>query len=384
MDNAVVIVGAGPYGLSLAKKLTQQGIQPVLYGVPLETWKRMPEGLMLRSKITPAFNPFGDRSFEEYLRESNIEVTDNPPPISRTLFLEYTEWFLERERLTIIPRRITQIGAQDGQFLLTDNEGTEVQATCVVVANGINDYSYVPESLSQTIPPALWSHTSDVHDLRHLHSKRVLVIGGRQAGLEWSALLCEAGAQVEAAYRHETPLFQTPNWEILKKIVAETMKDPAWFKTLPEKERDDIVAYIRPAARRQVEPWLEPRIVRSGIVLHPNVEITKLELQNGKVVATIAADKKESTLVPFDFVVFATGFRPDLARMSMLDPELQSRIEISEGYPVLNERFESSIPKLYFTGLIAEKEFGPLMGFMTMCEASATILSGAICSELMK
>jgi len=372
-----VIVGAGPYGLSLAARLKKKGVQAHVFGTPLETWKRMPEGLYLCSKITPAFDPFGDGSFAAYLTMRGIELQTDPPPISRTLFLEYAEWFMERHALVCDTRRVTRVSRERVAFVLSLNDGTNISARKLVIATGINDYIDVPE-IAHTIPRRLWDHTSSASDLGRHKGEHVLVVGGRQAALEWTALLREAGAAVETVYRHDTPKFSTPDWAILKRIREGTQRDPAWFPNLPQEEQDAIVAYVRPAAKQQVEPWLEERVIDvAGITLHPNTVLVGLSEDAGRVWADVEEGNAQR-LGPFDFVIFGTGYRPDLMRMTILSDELRAQIRSNEGYPELSVSFESSVPHLYFPGLIAEKRFSPLMGFMNMCEPTATILATAL------
>ena len=46
----VAIVGAGPYGLSVAAHLAARGVSYRLFGSPMRTWRcGMPEGMLLRS-----------------------------------------------------------------------------------------------------------------------------------------------------------------------------------------------------------------------------------------------------------------------------------------------------------------------------------------------
>ena len=46
----VAIVGAGPYGLSLAAYLQRQGVAFRIFGKPMDSWRRhMPEGMLLKS-----------------------------------------------------------------------------------------------------------------------------------------------------------------------------------------------------------------------------------------------------------------------------------------------------------------------------------------------
>ena len=46
----VAIVGAGPYGLATAAHLSQQGLNTIVFGKPMELWREhMPQGMLLRS-----------------------------------------------------------------------------------------------------------------------------------------------------------------------------------------------------------------------------------------------------------------------------------------------------------------------------------------------
>ncbi len=384
MHSTVAIIGAGPYGLSLAARLKQQGIHPLLFGVPMKTWVDMPEDLYLRSKITSAFNPFGDYSFGEFISEQGVIIAENPPPIPRTLFLEYARWFLRRHKLHPIEESVNLLDRKEGGvFSVVTHVGNVYEADRVVVANGINDYVNVPHDLLQNVPEALWVHTADCADVERFHGEHVLIIGGRQAGLEWSALLAEHGATVTAVYRHDTPDFKTPNWEILKEIIAGTLSDPAWFKHLSESEREHIVNYVRPAAKRQVEPWLKERVMRPEIALRPKTDITRLYAEGNHVYAEVTDQRMHQTslLGPFAKVICATGYQPALSRVPFLSDGLRAAITMADEYPDLSEYFESSVPRLHFTGLIAERSFGPLMGFMNMCDASATILCKRLCGS---
>ena len=48
----VVIVGAGPYGLSAAAYLQRAGVEPYVIGQPMAFWKKnMPKRMLLRSGI---------------------------------------------------------------------------------------------------------------------------------------------------------------------------------------------------------------------------------------------------------------------------------------------------------------------------------------------
>ncbi|HEY8112134.1 MAG TPA: FAD-dependent oxidoreductase [Actinomycetes bacterium] len=75
--------------------------------------------------------------------------------------------------------------------------------------------------------------------------------------------------------------------------------------------------------------------------------------------------------LPVDRVVFATGYKADLARV----PYLRSmKIEVADGFPLLNESFQTSVPGLYVTGFAAIRDFGPFFGFVKGAAAAASLV----------
>ena len=71
----VVVIGAGPYGLSIAAHLAAHNIPHRIFGKPMETWAtQMPEGMMLKSDgyATGLYDPARSFTFESYCRERKI------------------------------------------------------------------------------------------------------------------------------------------------------------------------------------------------------------------------------------------------------------------------------------------------------------------------
>ncbi|MEK7628876.1 MAG: NAD(P)-binding domain-containing protein [Patescibacteria group bacterium] len=376
----IAIIGAGPFGLSLAARLEKAAVPYLIFGRPFDAWIRMPQGLLLRTKLNAGFDPFGDRSFRVFIEEHEVDIGDGTQPIPRELFIEYFQWFMRRTEIRVQEHYVRRI-EKDGAHFVLKFESQTINARAVVVATGISEHAYVPAEYSQMIPAYQWAHTADAHDMQRFKDKRVLVIGGRAAGLEWSALLAEAGATVETVYRHTTPQFQAPDWTVLKQIVEGTLRDPAWFKHLTETDREEIVSKVRPAGKQKVEPWLASRMSHPNITLRPCTKVVRLTKEEDRVRVIVRHNNVLVELQPVDFVIFATGYKPALANISVLAESLHQEIASHEGYPLLTEHFESSVPGLYFTGLIAEKEFGPLMGFVNMCNASASILEKKLAGD---
>ncbi len=47
----VVVIGAGPYGLSIAAHLASSGLRTLAFGTPMQTWRsHMPDGMKLKSE----------------------------------------------------------------------------------------------------------------------------------------------------------------------------------------------------------------------------------------------------------------------------------------------------------------------------------------------
>jgi FAD-dependent urate hydroxylase len=47
---------------------------------------------------------------------------------------------------------------------------------------------------------------------------------------------------------------------------------------------------------------------------------------------------------------------------------------VADGFPLLNESFQTSVPGLYVTGFAAIRDFGPFFGFVKGAPAAAEIV----------
>jgi pyruvate/2-oxoglutarate dehydrogenase complex dihydrolipoamide dehydrogenase (E3) component len=78
-----------------------------------------------------------------------------------------------------------------------------------------------------------------------------------------------------------------------------------------------------------------------------------------------------------DHVLLATGYQPNLANIDYLRP-LLDRIDTADGFPVLDEHFQTSVPGLFMCGFVATRDFGPFFGFVRGCPAAATLIVAAL------
>jgi lysine/ornithine N-monooxygenase len=213
-------------------------------------------------------------------------------------------------------------------------------------------------------------------DLAPLKGKRVLIIGGRQSAFEWAALLNEQGADtVNMLYRHSTPAFQPSDWSWVNPLVDAMVEDPGWFRHLSEEEKAQINERMWAEGRLKLEPWLAARISRDAIKLFPQSHVTGCkELPNGEL--QVSLDR--STIV-VDQIILATGYKVNVAQVPLLaEGNIMTRLEIRNGFPVLDEQFQSNMPGLFFTSMCATQDFGPFFAFTAGIRTSAKLIGSAL------
>ncbi len=347
----LLILGAGPYGLAVAHAAKKAGIEYVVVGSPLSVWREASQGMPLRTKRTAKFDPLGTGLFGTFLHQRGIEE-DPHTPISRKLFVEYMEWELTREPLTIVDEKAVAFTQHEGVFVATLSSGTILRATHAVVATGAVPHAYVPQELLMLGLPT--THSVHVHDYTIYAHKTVCVVGGRQSACEAAVLAAEAGARkVYVVYPHETPPFARSQWGWLADEIARVQKGVA-FSSLPQADQQAIEKRFFDEGRAKLEPSLEARAQHAAIELVPHTEAVDF-LRSHKMDALIAA----------------TGFKPDIAHIDFIAPELLSKVECKDGLPILSSSFESSNPGLFFAGILATGTHGPLLEYMHGSAAAA-------------
>ncbi len=200
MTRPVVIIGAGPFGLSAAAYLGAKGIESVTFGGAMDFWQRhMPRGMKLRSPLRASHiaDPRGELTLARFAREHGVEISD---PIRIEDFIEYGKWFQRTFVPHVDSRRVDRVDAAGTGFRVRLQDGDELDAARVVVAAGIRPFPRCPAPLD-SLPADLVSHSVDHDDLRRFDGRRVAVVGSGQSALESAALLHESGAEVELIAR---------------------------------------------------------------------------------------------------------------------------------------------------------------------------------------
>ncbi len=381
----VVIVGAGPYGLSAAAHLRQlKGLDIRLFGEPMFFWERhMPEGMVLRSPWAGSHIADPDNRLTLDVYRSVNGNRHLGYPIPSTDFIKYGHWFHKQIAVPTDRRKVVRTELAPSGYRLTLENGEAIHARRVVIAGGIQPFAYRPK-MFEGLPASLVTHTSEQRDFGEFRDKEVLVIGAGQSALEAAAFLHEAGAHVEVLIRNSSLHWLRHNgWKHAKAIawmfygradvgpagISLLVQQPNWFRRLP-REIQNVWGRraIRPAVSHRLEARTRHVPIHCGrFVVQARVEGERLRVRLN--------DGSERVV---DHVVLGTGYRVNVALYPFLSPELLDNLEHVDGYPRLDAGFESSLAGLHFLGAPAAWSFGPLMRFVAGTEFAAPALSRRI------
>ena len=380
MQTNLLIIGAGPFGLSLAAYAKQLGMDFLVVGKPMEFWKKnMPEGMFLSSASDWSLDPTDRFSIMNYLGSLG-KTSKDVEPLSLEFYLGYAQWFQEGIGIQTIPHYVSRLDQTKKGFLATLENGNTIEAKNVAVAIGMGYFKNCPSALTNLLPVGRYEHTCDAVKLSEYKGKRVLILGGRQSAFEWTALLNDSGAaEVHVVHRHESPKFTESDWSWVHPLVDGMVNDPAWFRKLPQEEKDAVSKHLWSEGRLKVEPWLEKRVMKPNTSIHQKASLVFcVERSDG--VLDVKLDNGDAFVV--DDVILATGYKVELERLPFLkNGNLFDKIEVKNGFPVLDPQFQTTAKGLYFTSMPAGQDFGPFFGFTVSVRTSAKIIGNALASQ---
>ncbi|SED72089.1 FAD-dependent oxidoreductase [Streptomyces sp. Ag109_O5-10] len=390
----VVVIGAGPYGLSVAAHLRAAGAPVRVFGDVMGSWRHaMATGMYLKSTpdATDLSAPEPGGTLADFRRvHSEPELTELTP-IPCDVFVRYGQWFQKRYVGEVEPARVTAVerAASGPGFVVRLDDGSAMAASAVVVATGLNGLAHVPDELRRLAPEgpgprARVSHTSHHTDLSVYAGRRVAVIGGGQSALESAALLHEAGAEAQVLVRERTvlwgmePELSRPWTQRVTKpasplgtgwILAGVCASPGAVRRLPAAAR---LLLFRRALGPSGGWWLRDRV--EGVVpVRTSRRVTGAVVRGPEVRLDVVGPGGERESLAVDHVLAATGYRLDLDALPFLSPAVRDAVACVPGSkaPALRGTFESSVPGLYFTGSLAAPMFGPMMRFVAGTEFAA-------------
>ena len=394
----VAIVGAGPYGVSIAAHLKSAGVDFRIFGRSMSRWRfQMPEGMFLKSEgfASNLSDPTRRHTLAKYCAADAIPYRDSAQPVPLSVFCRYALAF-QRDLVPEVEEvMVNRIERESGCFELHLADGATVRARQVVLATGLDHAAYLPPELAD-LPPELLSHSSAHRDLSRFQGMDVAVIGGGQSALETAALLAEQGTAVRLIVRAPALSWNSPphtgrpsRYQRLRHPASGLgsgiqlwayANTPWWFRYLPESVRSERLKNVLGPAGGW---WLKERVLGQVPVLADRV-VSKTELRGSRVELHVSGGDGQVVRVTTSHVIAATGYRFDLSRLPFLSPNLKSLVRTQRGVPVLSSHFESSVPGLYFTGFASAMWFGPVMRFLVGADYTASHVTRHLAAGLLQ
>jgi thioredoxin reductase len=316
------------------------------------------------------YDPAGEFRLARYCRDEGIPYADIGLPVKRQVFTDYGQAFARRYVPALEDRHVAEVATSQNGFELTLQDGERLTARYVICAVGITHYCHIAKPFLN-LPPELVSHSSTHTEFSRFAGKRVAVVGSGASATDCAALLSEAGAITHLVTRRPAVSFHEPPRprSLKEKIKApRTSIGSGWqavfyagapgiFQRLPASYRVATVrAFAGPAAC-----WFVREQIDNHVELHCATRVARVTPGNQHV--TLHFENPAQPPLEVDHVLTATGYRVNLDRLGFFEDATRQRLNTIGGAPVLSQKFESSLPGLFFVGPSAANSFGPLQRF---------------------
>ncbi|MBV1700306.1 MAG: NAD(P)-binding domain-containing protein [Hyphomicrobiales bacterium] len=371
-----VIIGAGPYGLSLSAHLSAAGVGHYLIGSPMQAWaEHAPPGMNMRSEAfaTDICAPQKGLRLRDYCAAHGIDYAPVGMVLPREIFIAYGRWFADQlpnastHRLT---SEVDEIAGHEAGYITRLADGRTLLSKRVVLATGLMGHQRLPQNLAHLPKPNLL-HGADFGPIDWVKGKDVLVVGGGQSALGLAALLAEQGTQVRVLVREPhvvwngAPEIVRPWWHAILHpraglgtgwrayILSEW---PLLFWLLPENLR-------RRSLRNSWGPsgaWDLKARIDGKVPLELGTSITDARLEGAKVCVTVHGPQG-SRVLHCDHLIAATGYRVDMAGHPLLAQNLRDGLGLQAGEAPLTLHFETRLKGLYLLGPASAFSFGHAM-----------------------
>jgi hypothetical protein len=380
----VVIVGSGPYGLSLAAHLRAHGIKFRIFGDSMRFWRDMPIGVNLKSFAfaTTIAIPTNGHSFPEWCRRNGLEDFE---PCTMQSFAAYGVGVQKQFIPELEPSLVTRVERAPVGFETTLASGEVIRSRRVLVCTGLSGLEYIPEVL-EGLGRKQMRHTASISDYSEFRNKRVAVIGGGASAVEAGALVLEAGGTSEIFVRGPEVIFhdRTPRvrpWlaKLRAPVSALGVSRKGWIL-----ENFPLIAHYMPYDRRMrlfqgylgpESPWWIKDRVMGKVPINLEREVVAAHLRSDGIVLAVRNAHNVIEEFEADYVIAGTGYQADVKRVPFLGADLRNSLRCIDGAPSLNANFESSVPGLHFVGPLSAMSFGPLFRFVAGAPFAARRLS---------
>ena len=378
VSDSVMIIGAGPYGLSIAAHLRARGVSFRIFGRLMHNWRaKMPQGMHLKSDgfASNLSDPGDAFTLERFSQQQGFDYAPEGIPVPIANFIAYGDAFQRRFVPELEERLVVALDRDaDGGFAAQLDNGEIATARKVVLAIGISDFRYIPPHLAGA-PTEFVSHPADHADMAAFRGRSLAIVGAGSSAIDLAALAQEAGADVTLVMRrpdlrfHSRATLDRPLAERIRapntgigpgwRSVFYTQTPPLFRRLLPSDMRHRIVN----SSHGPAGGWyMRERIVGKVPVVAGSTP-QGVEIRDGRVDLKLGGPEGLRTLTA-DHVIVATGYRVDLRKVGFLADTLRRDIVAIDNKPELSPHFETSVPGLYVVGPAASHSFGPMFRFV--------------------
>lgn len=391
-----IVIGAGPYGLSVAAHLQSLGVDYAVFGKPVDTWlNHMPKGMTLKSDgfASCLSGPGSTASLSAYCKSKGIDYHATGLPVRLETFTDYARDFQNKYVAHLDQRNVVALTSTKQGFSATLEDGIAIDARKVILCMGITHFSHIPAEF-ENLGPRYISHSSEHHDLTAFCGKSVAVFGAGSSAVDIAVHLAEAGAEVHLIARAPSIRFSgsaAPGgrslWQRLRHpqsglgsgLRSKIFSDlPQFFRFMPAKLRLEIVRrHLGPSS-----PGCLKRSLHDKVKIMTGCEVRQVHVLENRVKLTVSASNGHQADITCDHIIAATGYRVDLKRVPFLDPVLIDTISTTGQFPELKASLETSVPGLYVAGIAAAGSFGPLMRFVYGCDFASRRISSDVKKQI--
>lgn len=295
MLEEVIIVGAGPCGISTAIECKKRGLNPLIIekGSIVNTIYSYP--------LSMTFFSSADK-----IEIGNMPFTTIHERPAREEALVYYRELIKRFGIRVHTfEKVESIAQEADEFIISTSHAQghgRYVSKYVVIATGYYDNPHYMNIPGENLPH-VHHYFYDAHPYT---GKRVVVIGGRHSAIHAALELQRAGADVAMIYR-----------------------------------KGQFDQSIKPWIR----PIIEAAIRKEEIKMYWESEV--LEIQPDQVVFQ---QKQGDTLkIPVDTVFAMTGYRPDFRFFKALGAKMDPEKEV----PIYSDVMETTVENLYLAGVVA-------------------------------
>ncbi|MGB3617049.1 MAG: NAD(P)/FAD-dependent oxidoreductase [Catalinimonas sp.] len=180
----ICIVGAGPVGLFA---VFEAGL------------------LKMRCHVMDALPQIGGQLSEIYPKKPIYDIPGYPMVLAEDLITNLEKQIAPFEPTYTLGERVERFARRDdGAFVVSTNEGTEVEAKVLVIAGGLGCFEPRKPAIEQLEHFEGKGVAYMVRNPEHFRDRRVVLAGGGDSALDWAIYLADVAQELTLVHRGET------------------------------------------------------------------------------------------------------------------------------------------------------------------------------------